>query len=52
MKRNFSALNFILPEQRHLPMHCSANVGDKDDTHFLWFVWNRKTTLSADPKEN
>jgi phosphoenolpyruvate carboxykinase (ATP) len=25
-----------------LPMHCSANVGDKDDSHFLWFVWNRK----------
>jgi phosphoenolpyruvate carboxykinase (ATP) len=19
-------------------MHCSANVGDKDDTHFLWFL--------------
>jgi phosphoenolpyruvate carboxykinase (ATP) len=34
-------------------MHCSANVGDKDDTAiFFGFVWNRKTTLSADPKEN
>jgi phosphoenolpyruvate carboxykinase (ATP) len=29
----FSALNFILPVNKDtLPMHCSANVGDKDDT--------------------
>jgi phosphoenolpyruvate carboxykinase (ATP) len=32
MKRIFSALNFILPVNKYLPMHCSANVGDKDDT--------------------
>jgi hypothetical protein len=28
----FSALNFILPWMNL--MHCSANVGDKDDTPF------------------
>jgi phosphoenolpyruvate carboxykinase (ATP) len=39
MKRIFSALNFILPVNKDtLPMHCSANVGDKDDTTFLWFL--------------
>jgi phosphoenolpyruvate carboxykinase (ATP) len=33
MKRNFLCIEFhITCEQRYLPMHCSANVGDKDDT--------------------